>query len=62
MPLEFDYTNHDTINTLEFQYYSLVAANPDWDESLFDYLLDMGITPDDLANHYPDFELEGHDA
>ena len=36
------------ICNLEFQYYAILAANPDWDVTLWEYLIARGIAPDDI--------------
>jgi hypothetical protein len=44
---------------LEFQYHATKAANPDWTKSLWDYLIGLGCTADDIWEYSPSI---GHAA
>ena len=41
------------IRQLEFEYYAIQAANPDWEASLYDFLKQRGIADDDIADYSP---------
>lgn len=41
-------TANDLIGTLEFEFYGILAATPDWDTSLWDFLIERGVEPDDI--------------
>jgi hypothetical protein len=51
----------DLIRSLEFDYYAIRAANPDWDKSLVEYLRSKGISEEEITEHYPDEEKEIQD-
>lgn len=42
------------IQNLEHQYHSMRAANPEWDRSLVQYLLGVGMTTDCVWTYYPE--------
>ena len=43
----------DLIRNLEFEYWAICAANPDWDKSLYDFLLDRNVTAQDIWEYSP---------
>ena len=44
---------NDLIRNLEFEYHGIRAANPDWDKSLWDFLIERGVEPDDIWGYSP---------
>lgn len=38
----------DLIRNLEFFYHSIAAANPNWEMSLWDFLVSREVKPDDI--------------
>lgn len=38
----------ELIRILESEYWGTVAANPEWDKPLWDYLIDRGVEPNDI--------------
>ncbi|MEJ2556406.1 MAG: hypothetical protein P8186_09290 [Anaerolineae bacterium] len=50
----------DLIRELDLQYYSAIEANPNWEPpSFFDYLVEQGITEDEIWRYSPQI---GYDA
>lgn len=43
----------DLIHNLEQKYHSLKAANPDWEMTLWDFLISRKVHPDDIWEHLP---------
>jgi hypothetical protein len=46
-------TSSNLISNLEFEYRSIQAANPEWDISLWDFLIDRGVAPDEIWGYSP---------
>lgn len=46
--------DQDLINALKFEYHSIQAANPNWDKSLWDFLVERKVEPDVIWEHCPD--------
>lgn len=49
----------DLIRALELEYHGIIAANPDWETSLFDFLVSRGMDSDDIWEYSPQI---GYDA
>ena len=49
----------NVIRNLEHQYHSARAANPDWQQSLWSWLIAHNISPDDIWEYSPQI---GYDA
>jgi hypothetical protein len=43
----------DLIRNLEFEYFSICAANPNWSMPLWDFLILRGVTPSDIWEYSP---------
>ncbi|NIV31712.1 MAG: hypothetical protein GWN58_20175 [Anaerolineae bacterium] len=43
----------DIMQQLEFEYHSIKAANPEWKQSLWDFLIKRGCSPDDIWEYSP---------
>lgn len=43
----------DLIRNLEHEFYSIIAANPDWDQTPGQFLLSRGLSKDDIWEHRP---------
>lgn len=44
---------HNLIKNLEFEYHATAAANPNWEKTLWDFLIERGIAPDDIWEYSP---------
>ena len=49
----------DIIQQLEFVYHARKAANPEWQQLLWDFLINCGCEPDDIWEYSPQI---GRDA
>lgn len=48
----------DLIRNLEFEYHSIAAANPNWETSLWDFLVSREFTADQIWEHCPEAARE----
>lgn len=48
---------HELIRHLEHEYWGIVEANPDWDGSLVQFLLDHGIATGEVYAAIPDLAI-----
>ena len=44
----------ELIRHLEHEYWSILAANPEWDKSLVQFLLDKRVAADDIYAAFPE--------
>ena len=44
----------DLVRNLVLEYHSIQAANPNWKKSLWDFLINKDITPDDIWAYAPE--------
>jgi hypothetical protein len=50
---------NDLIRSLAQEYHGIQAANPDWEMTLWDFLISRKVEPDDIWEHSPEI---GRDA
>ena len=48
----------DLMQAVEFDYHSIVAANPEYKESLWDFFIKRGFSPDDIWEYSPEVGRE----
>lgn len=41
----------EVIHNLIFEYYGIEAANPEWDMTMWDFLVSRGCTPEDIEKY-----------
>lgn len=44
----------DLIRNLEREYHGIQAANPDWETTLWDFLISRKVDPDDIWEYSPE--------
>ena len=44
----------ELIDNLDFEYYAIGAANPDWKMNEWDFLISRGVSPDDIWEYSPE--------
>ena len=49
----------DLIRNLESEYHGIAAANPEYSESLFDFLVSRGIDVEDIWDYSPSIGASG---
>lgn len=53
----------ELIRRLEFEYWGIQAANPDWNMTLYDFLQSRGVADEDIQDYSPEIgEESGKEA